>query len=530
MVLSKEGDQMKIIKMFKQWRVLVLIFALFASYAAINFQFENQGVAITSVEQNSSAFVAGVQGPSSETKPTERERILRVNQEEIKTVFEFVDAVEKIPGDSTFRITTNKQEYSLLKRDDLPVGIAVATAPSSNLKKGLELQGGTRVLLQPVGEVSEAEIDDIIDTMENRLNVYGLSDVSIRAAVDLERNRFIVVEVAGASKEEVKDLIASQGSFVAKIGEEIVFEGGKKDVTFVCRKDGTCSRVARCVDTEGGVACRFEFEIALSNDAAERHAALTKELKVNVSNGQRVLEKTIDFYLDGKFVDSLQIDVDLKGQKATRILISGPGVGPTQKEAVATAVRNMNKLQSLLITGSLPTQLEIVKLDTISPSLGEEFVRNTLWIAGLAILFVGLVIYARYRVIKIVIPIMVTVFSEIFLVLGLAALFKNSLDLAAIAGIIAAVGTGVNDQIVIIDEVLAGEKIAETGSLRRRIKSAFFVILAAYATTVAAMLPLLRAGAGLLLGFALVTIAGVTIGVLITRPAFAAMIRVLLEE
>ena len=52
----------------------------------------------------------------------------------------------------------------------------------------------------------------------------------------------------------------------------------------------------------------------------------------------------------------------------------------------------------------------------------------------------------------------------------------------------------------------------------------------AYATTVAAMLPLLKAGAGLVTGFALTTIAGITIGVLITRPAFAAIVEVLLEE
>ena len=54
--------------------------------------------------------------------------------------------------------------------------------------------------------------------------------------------------------------------------------------------------------------------------------------------------------------------------------------------------------------------------------------------------------------------------------------------------------------------------------------------MAAYAATVAAMLPLLRAGAGLLTGFAIVTIVGVTIGVLITRPAFGAIVRTLMEE
>lgn len=515
--------------MFKQWRVWLLLFALLVSYLAINPQFGNQGVVVNSVDINSTAYNAGMQNPSAETKPTNRERILSINNKEVSSLTEYSEAIESIPVGSTFRIQTSKQEYALLNSNATNLGLSVSDAPSSNIRKGLELQGGTRVLLQPVGVTTDQEITDLIDTMERRLNLYGLSDLTIKSASDLEGNKFVVVEVAGATKEEVRELIASQGTFEAKIGDEVVFEGGNKDITFVCRKDGTCSRVAQCGESVSGLTCRFEFEISLSNEAAERHAAITQELKVNVTNGQRVLEKTIDFYLDGKHVDSLQIDADLKGQKATRIVISGPGSGVTQKDAVASAVQNMNKLQTVLITGSLPTQLEIVKLDTISPSLGESFVKNTILVGVLAVVAVASVIYVRYRKLKIVIPIMITVFSEIFLVLGIAALFKNNLDLAAIAGIIAAVGTGVNDQIVITDEILFGEE-KDRGNVKQKIKQAFFVILTAYATLVAAMLPLLRAGAGLLTGFALVTIAGVTVGVLITRPAFAAIIRVLMEE
>ena len=144
----------------------------------------------------------------------------------------------------------------------------------------------------------------------------------------------------------------------------------------------------------------------------------------------------------------------------------------------------------------------------------------------LATIGVALVIYLRYRKLQIVIPMMITVVVEIYLILGFAALFKQNLDLAAIAAILAAVGTGVDDQIVITDEILFGG----SGATKQQIKKAFFVILAAYAATVAAMLPLLRAGAGLLTGFAIVTIVGVTIGVLITRPAFGAIVRVLMED
>ena len=41
---------------------------------------------------------------------------------------------------------------------------------------------------------------------------------------------------------------------------------------------------------------------------------------------------------------------------------------------------NMHKLQTILITGSLPYKLEIVKLDSISPVLGKEFTKNIIYL------------------------------------------------------------------------------------------------------------------------------------------------------
>ena len=116
-----------------------------------------------------------------------------------------------------------------------------------------------------------------------------------------------------------------------------------------------------------------------------------------------------------------------------------------------------------------------------------------------------------------------------FIILGFAVLAKWQLDLAAIAGILIAVGTGVDDQIVIIDETIKGSERVKS-SWKNRLKRAFFIIMTAYFTTVVAMIPLLGSGAGLLKGFALTTIIGVTVGVFITRPAFAKIFEVLVSK
>ena len=119
--------------------------------------------------------------------------------------------------------------------------------------------------------------------------------------------------------------------------------------------------------------------------------------------------------------------------------------------------------------------------------------------------------------------------SEVVILLGFAAFIGWNLDLAAVAVIIVAVGTGVDDQVVITDESTT-QRTARMLSWKDKLKRAFFIIFAAYFTTVVAMVPLLFAGAGLLKGFALVTIFGVSAGVLVTRPAFAAMIEILMKD
>ena len=63
-----------------------------------------------------------------------------------------------------------------------------------------------------------------------------------------------------------------------------------------------------------------------------------------------------------------------------------------------------------------------------------------------------------------------------------------------------------------------------------RIKNAFFIVFAAFATTLVSMIPLFTTGVGLLKGFAFTTIVGISIGVIITRPAFAHMLEILLRK
>jgi preprotein translocase subunit SecD len=178
----------------------------------------------------------------------------------------------------------------------------------------------------------------------------------------------------------------------------------------------------------------------------------------------------------------------------------------------------------------LPVKLIVDDSSNVSPLLGNEFIQNTLFVGFIAMICVICVILLRYRRLVVSIPVAITLISELIILLGFAALIGWNIDLIAIAAIIIAIGTGVDSQIVIIDEISGKHHEETSANWKDRIKNAFFIIMASYFTMVVAMLPLLSAGAGLLKGFAITTILGVSIGVFITRPAFAIIAETLLRR
>ena len=168
------------------------------------------------------------------------------------------------------------------------------------------LPAGYQICTRTEKELSSSEIKSLVDITQNRLNEFGLTDLKVRQVSDLEGNYFMLVEIAGATPQDLEDLISQQGKFEAKIGNDTVFIGGKRDIASVCR-DLTCAYVEKCSQANGGYFCNFRFNIYLTEDAAKRHAELTKDLEVNVTQQGNYLSLPLDLYLDDALVDTLLI-------------------------------------------------------------------------------------------------------------------------------------------------------------------------------------------------------------------------------
>ncbi|MFO7711533.1 MAG: hypothetical protein R6V53_07220, partial [Candidatus Woesearchaeota archaeon] len=349
---------MKLKKIFTNVRVLILLVFLVLAVVAIYPDFTAEGVAIRNVNVNTSAAEAGIESPDPNSPPMSRERIIAINNQPIKDLADYYEVVNDLRPNLTITLQTNDNVYTLTTREEFEtitlnetttkvveetyqetinqtlvnktrnktvvvnktekrslgmedLGLSVYDAPNSNIRKGLDLEGGTRVVLSPEEKLPDDTIDLLVSNLERRLNIYGLSDVVVRKAGDIfSDQQYIIVEIAGANEEEVRELLSKQGNFEAKIGGKVVFQGGTGDITYVCRSSD-CSGIdpsqpCTQIDDQEHM-CRFRFSIALKPEAAERQAAVTSNLTTITTDEQgnllarenQYLNETLDLFLDG---------------------------------------------------------------------------------------------------------------------------------------------------------------------------------------------------------------------------------------
>ncbi len=185
------------------------------------------------------------------------------------------------------------------------------------------------------------------------------------------------------------------------------------------------------------------------------------------------------------------------------------------------AVNQSTQIASILRGGALPVHVIVGIPTTIPPTLGSHFEVISAIALLAAILAVSATVAVRYRRMFLIIPIVFTTFAELFIILSIIGLI-GTIDLAAVAGMIAVIGTGVDAQIIITDELLVG---GSDHGIKLKLSNAFFIIWADAGLLVTAMFPLLISTTLItIIGFAESTILGVLFGAFITRPAYGAII------
>jgi preprotein translocase subunit SecD len=414
-------------------------------------------------------------------------------------------------------------------RDGGAVEVFTGTVNESEFQQALSAAGLDVSDDQIRDGVTEQTLQTTQNVITNRVNAVGISGGSASIVRSATGQDFIVVEVPNREISEVQNVITDRGSVRIVATYPTQTENGTvyRNTTVLEQDDFAGISPAQ----QAGEGLPPRVPVSLTPAAAQSFAqdmidfgftgqgAGNCRAEANPDNPGWCLY-TVD---DGEVIYSAGLSPDLAGDMETGAF--------ENSRSFVLQTRSFNTAQAVQISlesGALPTTLDVQSTYYLNPSLAQSFKPLALLTGLAAWLVVSGVVFYRYREIRIAIPMLATAGAEVFILLGFAATVGLALDLSHIAGLIAVIGTGVDDLIIIADEILQEGKVATGRVFQNRFRKAFWVIGAAAATTIIAMSPLAVLSLGDLQGFAIVTIVGVLIGVLITRPAYGDVLRNLL--
>jgi len=374
--------------------------------------------------------------------------------------------------------------------------------------------------------VTQSTLDDMVEVIRNRIRESALGSGTVSTIRTADGQTFVSVSAPDRDADELQGLIDERG--VVRILAGYPAENGTYATTPVLESDDIAS-VGNAEQTNE----QWGVDVTVADSAADR---LEQEMvqygfdqqtfcNYNNEDPQNSSGRCMLTELNGEVVFSARVEQGLADLFRTGEFSANPiftsSTGNNQEQA--------RELEISLKTGSLATTLDFDerRTQTLDPALAERFRFNSLIVGVFAVLAVSMVVYLRYKNPRVALPMIVTAMSEVLILLGFVSLVQYPLNLSHIAGFIAVIGTGADDLIIIADEILQQGKVATGRVFQNRFRKAFWVIGAAAATTIIAMSPLTFLGLGDLSGFAIVTIVGVLIGVLVTRPAYGDILRYL---
>ena len=342
-----------------------------------------------------------------------------------------------------------------------------------SIRQGLDLQGGTHVVLEaedtPTAQVNDDAMERVIRIMEKRVNELGLAE----PIVQRQGARRIIVELPG-----VKD----PDKAIAVIGKTAMLEFQDEDGNTVLT--GTDLKEAHeQTDQQGQNLVGLEF----TDEGGKKFAELTMN---NV--GRRIA-----ILLDGEVLTAPNVKEAITGGKA---VITGQR---TLQEA--------HELAILLRSGALPVKVNIIETRTVGPSLGQDSKDKSVFAFAIGLGAVILFMAGFYRLSGIIADI--SLMAYVILLLAILKLLDATLTLPGVAGIILSIGMAVDANVLIFEhfkeEFLSGKSLRL--SMDAGFKRAFTTIFDSNITTIIASIVLFCFGTGSIRGFAITLGLGVVL-------------------
>lgn len=316
----------------------------------------------------------------------------------------------------------------------------------SDIKLGLDLQGGFEVLYQVIPPEGEKVTEDMLKATERalnkRVNVLGVSEPNIQ----IEGTDRIRVQLAGVTDQNnARKILSTQ----AKLSFHDIDD--KEVMTGADLK-------------EGGAKQSFDkdnkpvVEITLKD--ANKFRDITKEISEK-PYGENILAIWLDFE---KGKDSIQ---DIASQDN---MLSAPTVNEVFNTNTvfitgSFTMEEAKELADLLNAGALPVDLKEIYSTSVGAQFGQDALDKTIFagIIGISIVYLFMIFYYRFP--GMIAAVTLTIY--IFLTLLIFDWLNAALTLPGIAALVLGVGMAVDANII------SYERIKDELRLGRSVKAAF---------------------------------------------------------
>lgn len=346
------------------------------------------------------------------------------------------------------------------------------TGSASNIKLGLDLEGGVSISYEAVGDVTSSEMADTVYKLQKRVDNY-----STEAVVYKEGDSRINVEIPG---------IQDANAILEELGKPGSIAFYDPDNNLVVDGNSIKSADAQQYKDQSTGATKYAVSLVLTDEGAEKFAEVTSKLAETYSSTGTV--QRISIVYDDQVISSPQCT------KA----ITGGDVMIDNMESYDSA----KNLASTIRIGCLPVELEEVSSKVVGATLGQDAVNTSIKAGIIGFALVVVFMCAVYLVPGVVASIAL-LFYTILTVLILNS-FDITLTLPGIAGIVLTIGMAVDANVIIfarIREEIASGKTVRT-SITNGFGKAFWAIFDGNITTLIAAVVLYLKGSGTVKGFA----------------------------
>ena len=372
-------------------------------------------------------------------------------------------------------------------------------------------------------QIRKGAIDQALETIRNRIDQFGVAEPEIT----LQGTDRILIQLPGIKDpQRAIDLIGRTALLEFKLVDE---EGNLDEALKGNAPEGSIIFYQRYVDPKTGGVKKTPF---LLKEKTLMTGEVLKDARVTIDTQFNEPYVALEFDDIGAKLFEQITGANVKKRLAI-ILDDNVYSAPVIQERIGGGraqitgrfdMKEAGDLAIVLRAGALPAPVKILEQRSVGPSLGQDSIRKGIISTLVSAAMVALFMIFYYRVSGAIADI--ALILNILFVMGTLAIFRATLTLPGIAGLVLSIGMAVDANILIHERIKEELRWGKTvrAAIDEGYRRAFITILDSNLTTLFAALFLYQFGTGPVKGFAVTLsiglLANIFTAVYVTRWVF----------